>query len=125
MTIQGALRDMLQNHLLQLVGLIAMEPPSSFDSNAIRNETLKVFQSLHPLKEEYIRKNVIRGQYIGYLQEQGVEEKFKNGNLCGFKILHRQLALGRNSILCKNWKKASLSSHRDRHQFQVHPTSSI
>jgi glucose-6-phosphate 1-dehydrogenase len=42
----GALRDMVQNHLLQLVRLIAMEPPSSLDSNAIRNESLKVLQSL-------------------------------------------------------------------------------
>jgi len=42
----GALRDMVQNHLLQMVGLIAMEPPSSLDADAIRNEVLKVFQSL-------------------------------------------------------------------------------
>ena len=43
----GALRDMIQNHLLQMVGLTAMEPPSSLDADAIRNEVLKVFQSLH------------------------------------------------------------------------------
>lgn len=61
----GALRDMLQNHLLQLVGFVAMEPPSSLDSNSIRNETLKVFQSLRLLKEVEVEKNVIRGQYLG------------------------------------------------------------
>jgi glucose-6-phosphate 1-dehydrogenase len=60
----GALRDMVQNHLLQMVGLTAMEPPSSFDSDAIRNEMLKVFQSLKPIKEEDVDKQVIRGQYI-------------------------------------------------------------
>ncbi len=59
----GALRDMLQNHLLQLVGLTAMEPPALLDSNSIRNETVKVLQSLRPLTDEDIRKNVIRGQY--------------------------------------------------------------
>ncbi len=46
----GALRDMLQNHLLQLVGLVAMEPPTVINSDAIRNEVLKVFQSFRPIK---------------------------------------------------------------------------
>ncbi len=47
----GALRDMIQNHLLQVVGLIAMEPPSSMQPDAIRNETVKVFQSIRPYKD--------------------------------------------------------------------------
>jgi len=59
----GALRDMVQNHLLQMVGLTAMEPPSSLDADAIRNEVLKVFQSLQPIKEEDVEQQVIRGQY--------------------------------------------------------------
>ena len=63
----GALRDMVQNHLLQVVGLTAMEPPSSLDANAIRNEVLKVFQSLQPIKEEDVPNQVIRGQYTGSL----------------------------------------------------------
>jgi glucose-6-phosphate 1-dehydrogenase len=63
----GALRDMVQNHLLQMVGLTAMEPPSSLDANAIRNEVLKVFQSLQPIREEDVSKQVIRGQYTGSL----------------------------------------------------------
>lgn len=61
----GALRDMVQNHLLQMVGLTAMEPPSSLDANAIRNEVLKVFQSLQPIKEEDVASQVVRGQYTG------------------------------------------------------------
>jgi len=63
----GALRDMVQNHLLQMVGLTAMEPPSSLDANAIRNEVLKVFQSLQPINEEDVPEQVIRGQYTGSL----------------------------------------------------------
>jgi glucose-6-phosphate 1-dehydrogenase len=63
----GALRDMVQNHLLQMVGMTAMEPPSSLDANAIRNEILKVFQSLQPIREEDVSNQVIRGQYIGSL----------------------------------------------------------
>jgi glucose-6-phosphate 1-dehydrogenase len=63
----GALRDMVQNHLLQMVGLTAMEPPSSLDADAIRNEVLKVFQSLQPIREEDVPFQVIRGQYTGSL----------------------------------------------------------
>jgi glucose-6-phosphate 1-dehydrogenase len=59
----GALRDMVQNHLLQMVGLTAMEPPSSLDPNAIRNEVMKVFQSFQPIREEDVPSQVIRGQY--------------------------------------------------------------
>jgi len=78
----GALRDMIQNHLLQLLGYIAMEPPSLFDSKSIRDESLKVFQSLRPIKKEEVNNSVIRGQYTssmirgkavpGYREEKGV-----------------------------------------------------
>ncbi|OFY65178.1 MAG: glucose-6-phosphate dehydrogenase [Bacteroidetes bacterium RBG_13_42_15] len=79
----GALRDMVQNHLLQMTGLTAMEPPSSLDADAIRNEVLKVFQSFQPITEEDVEKQVIRGQYTaskirgecvtGYRYEKGVD----------------------------------------------------
>lgn len=59
----GALKDMIQNHMLQLLTLTAMEPPSSINSEHIRNEKIKVLQSLEKLTPEYIQKNVIRGQY--------------------------------------------------------------
>ena len=61
----GALRDMLQNHLLQMAGLTAMEPPSSLEPDAIRNEILKVFQSFQPLREADVSRQVVRGQYTG------------------------------------------------------------
>ena len=60
----GALRDMLQNHLMQLVGFVAMEPPVVVEADAIRNEIVKVFQSLRPIPENKVSKYVIRGQYI-------------------------------------------------------------
>lgn len=59
----GAMRDMVQNHLLQLLGMVAMEPPVLINAESIRNEVLKVFQSLRPLTKEAIAKQVIRGQY--------------------------------------------------------------
>ena len=79
----GALRDMVQNHLLQLVGLVAMEPPVVADANSVRNETLKVFQALRPFTEKEIRENIIIGQYTesvvkgekvkGYRDEPGID----------------------------------------------------
>ncbi len=79
----GAMRDMVQNHLLQMVGLVAMEPPVVIEANAIRHEVMKVFQSLQPIKPEDIGKQVIRGQYTastikgvataGYREEPGVD----------------------------------------------------
>lgn len=59
----GALRDMIQNHLLQVLAVVAMDPPAVFDSNSIRNETVKVLQALRPIKESEISKYVVRGQY--------------------------------------------------------------
>jgi glucose-6-phosphate 1-dehydrogenase len=59
----GALRDMMQNHLLQLFALIAMEAPGSLRANAIRNEKLKVLEAVRPLHEEGIDTCVVRAQY--------------------------------------------------------------
>jgi glucose-6-phosphate 1-dehydrogenase len=59
----GALRDMVQNHMLQLISLIAMEPPVNGSSEAIRNEKIKVLQALHPINENNVGECVILGQY--------------------------------------------------------------
>ena len=92
----GALRDMLQNHLLQILGMISMEPPSSMDSNAIRNEILKVLQSLKPIREEDVEKLVIRGQYLaskvrgeairGYREEPGVNSDSRTETYVAMKF---------------------------------------
>lgn len=92
----GALRDMVQNHLLQLVGLVAMEPPTVIESTAVRNETLKVFQAFRPLKPEDIHKNVIRGQYMsssirgekvpGYRDEDGVDKNSRTETYLAMKF---------------------------------------
>ena len=59
----GALRDMVQNHLAQLVALTAMEPPVQFNADLFRNEVVKVYQSFRPMTPEEIRRRVVRGQY--------------------------------------------------------------
>ena len=81
----GATRDMIQSHVLQLTSLVALEPPAAFDATAVRNEKIKVLQSIRPFTEESIKTDVVRGQYgpgidpekstplPGYRQEQGVK----------------------------------------------------
>ncbi len=81
----GALRDMVQNHMLQMVMMMAMEPPSRLKVEAIRDEKVKVLRSLRALKEEEVAHQVVRGQYragtmngqavLGYREESGVQPR--------------------------------------------------
>jgi glucose-6-phosphate 1-dehydrogenase len=64
----GAIRDVIQNHLLQVIGLLAMEPPVGGDDDALRDEIVKVFKSIQPLT----KNDVVRGQFTGYRDEDGV-----------------------------------------------------
>ncbi len=59
----GAMRDVVQNHLLQLLALVAMEPPVAFDANAVRDEKVKVLRAVRPIREEEIAERTVRGQY--------------------------------------------------------------
>jgi glucose-6-phosphate 1-dehydrogenase len=78
----GALRDMVPNHVFQLVSLIGMEPPNSFGADAVRTEKAKVLQAVAPLDQDRVRQNVVRGQYTagtvngkpieGYREAEGV-----------------------------------------------------
>jgi glucose-6-phosphate 1-dehydrogenase len=68
----GVLRDMFQNHLLQLLSLVAMEPPSSFGAQHLRNEKVKVLNAIQPMTPEQVSANTVRGQYKGYRSEEQV-----------------------------------------------------
>ncbi len=80
----GAMRDMVQNHLLQLLCIVAMEPPVSLDPDAVRDEKLKVLRSLRPMTVADVARDTVRGQYsagasggeaaLGYLQEENIPE---------------------------------------------------
>ena len=59
----GALRDMIPNHIFQLVTLTAMEPPVSFEADAVRNEQTKILHAIQPYSPEDVLRNVVRGQY--------------------------------------------------------------
>jgi glucose-6-phosphate 1-dehydrogenase len=79
----GALRDIVQNHMLQLLALVAMEPPRSLDADVVRDEKLEVVQSLRPLEGDCVDRDAVRARYTagldasqpvpGYLEETGVD----------------------------------------------------
>lgn len=81
----GALRDMIQSHVLQVASLVAIEPPSAFDATAVRNEKIKVLQAIRPYTPELIARDVVRGQYgsggvagvylPGYREEPGASKE--------------------------------------------------
>jgi len=88
----GALRDMMQNHLTQVLALVAMEPPISFDADQIRTEKVKVIEAIAPIR----RENVVFGQYApgeiegaavaGYLDEDGVAPDSRTPTFVGLKL---------------------------------------
>lgn len=92
----GALRDMVQNHLLQVVALAAMEPPATLEPSAIRNEILKVFQSFRPIEEKDVKNVALRGQYLsstiknepvsGYRDEEGVKKNSTTETFAALKF---------------------------------------
>ena len=79
----GQLRDMVQNHLMQLLCLVAMEPPNSLEAESIRDEKVKIVKALRPIDAAAVKEHVVRGQYSqgvinsqavpGYLEEEGCE----------------------------------------------------
>ena len=92
----GVIRDMFQNHLMQLLALTAMEPPASSDADTIRNEKVQVFHSLRPMTPEDIKANVITSQYAegtingsgvsAYLQEDGVASDSSTATYCAMRV---------------------------------------
>ena len=102
----GALRDMVQNHILQLLCLIAMEPPVTFDAAAVRDEKAKVMQSLMPIDPAHVDQFVVRGQYgpgyaggergIGYREERGVHKESATETYVALKLA------------VQNWRWASV-----------------
>jgi glucose-6-phosphate 1-dehydrogenase len=87
----GALRDMVQNHILQLVCLIAMEPPGSFQADEVRNRKVDVLKAIRKFETRDIQKNAVRGQYgrgwiegkevPGYREEEGVNPESNTKHL--------------------------------------------
>jgi glucose-6-phosphate 1-dehydrogenase len=93
----GALRDMIQSHCLQLTSLVSVEPPASFDATSVRNEKLKVLQSIRPFNLEMVAQWVVRGQYApgkvgdkvlpGYREEHGVNPNSRTETFVAMRLL--------------------------------------
>lgn len=93
----GALRDMMQNHMLQLLMLTAMEPPVNLDNQSIRDEKVKVLRALSPMTPEEVKRNVVRGQYgpgidgdrklKGYRQEERVSPQSNTETYVAMKLM--------------------------------------
>ncbi len=79
----GCLRDVIQNHLFQIVALLAMEAPSSRNYGAVQSEKAKVFKAMRPLKSD----DVVRGQYAGYRMEPGVAKDSDVETFCALRLL--------------------------------------
>ncbi|MEM9588394.1 MAG: glucose-6-phosphate dehydrogenase [Planctomycetota bacterium] len=88
----GILRDMFQNHLLQLMMITAMEPPARYDSSLVRDEKVKVLHSVRPMHGGDFAAQTVRGQYAGYLDEEGVPH---NSATETFAVL---------KLYCDNWR---------------------
>jgi len=78
----GCLRDVIENHLFQIVALLAMEPPADRDFGAVHNEKAKVFQAMRPLKSN----DVVRGQYVGYRKEPDVAKNSDVETFCALRL---------------------------------------
>lgn len=93
----GALRDMVQNHLLQILCLIAMEPPVSFNADEVRNKKVDVLRAIRPIRPEDVNKVAVRGQYgkgvidcgsvSGYRDEQGVAPDSATETFVALKLM--------------------------------------
>ena len=92
----GALRDMFQNHMLQMLALVAMEPPASFEADSIRDEKVKLLRSIRPFNLQPWPENIIRGQYgsgvidgnkvVGYQAESGMRPDSKTETFVAAKL---------------------------------------
>ena len=92
----GQMRDMVQNHLLQLLTIMAMEPPADLHADSVRNEKLKVLKALRPITHTNIDAKTVRGQYAagflrgkpvpGYLEEEGANERSETETFIAIKV---------------------------------------
>ena len=92
----GALRDLVQNHMLQLLTLVCMEPPASFEADKVRDEKVKVLQAITPPTPEEVRRDTVRAQYtagveggeevVGYLEEDGVPDDSRTETYAALRL---------------------------------------
>ena len=127
----GALRDMVQNHMLQVVALVAMEPPVSLEAESIRDEKVKLLRSIRPLKPEDVAKQVVRGQYFagvvdgkpqpGYRQETKVKPDSNVETYAALKLFVDNWRWSGVPFYLRTGKCLPLGASEERIQFRATP----
>jgi glucose-6-phosphate 1-dehydrogenase len=127
----GALRDMVQNHMLQVMSLITMEPPVSLDAEPIRDEKVKLLKSLRPLRPEDVARQVVRGQYFagtvdaesrpGYRQEPKVKPDSNVETYVAVKLFIDNWRWSGVPFYLRTGKNLPLSASEVRIQFRPTP----
>ena len=111
----GCLRDVVENHLFQVVALLAMEPPTYRGFGALHSEKLDVFKAMRPLAP----RDLVRGQFAGYRDEPGVGEGLRRRDLLRPAARHRLLALGRGAVVPALRQVPARDGDRDRRRAQA------
>jgi glucose-6-phosphate 1-dehydrogenase len=127
----GALRDMVQNHLLQVLSLVAMEPPVSLEAESIRDEKVKLLKSIRPLSSEDVARQVVRGQYFagtvagelrpGYRQEPKVKPDSNVETYVALKLFIDNWRWSGVPFYLRTGKNLPLSTSEVRVQFRPTP----
>jgi glucose-6-phosphate 1-dehydrogenase len=127
----GALRDMVQNHMLQVLSLIAMEPPVSLEAEAVRDEKVKLLKSIRPLTPEDVAKQVVRGQYFagtvggemrpGYRQEIKVKPDSNVETFVALKLFIDNWRWSSVPFYLRTGKNLPMSASEVRIQFRPTP----
>lgn len=103
---EGLLRDIVQNHMMQLLSLVAMEPPASLSARAIRDEKVKVLQSIRPFNEVDLKENVVRAQYApGFINGQKVKGYREEKDVSPNSEIETFVAL---KLFVDNWRWAGV-----------------
>jgi glucose-6-phosphate 1-dehydrogenase len=129
----GALRDMVQNHMMQLLCLVAMEPPVDLSADAVRNEKVKILQALPKWTDEDVEKNVIRAQYSagsiqgaevpGYHQEKGIPAESHTGTYVAMKLTLNTWRWAGVPFYLRTGKRLPKRATEIAIQFKTPPTS--
>ena len=117
----GALRDVGQNHLLQLLSLIAMEPPVSWDPDAIRNEKVQILKAIRRWSPSECDGVIARGQYDGYRDENGVDDRSSTETFVAMKLLIDNWRWAGVPFYVRTGKKLPAKTTQIRIEFQRVP----
>ena len=127
----GALRDMVQNHMLQVLSLIAMEPPVSLEAEAVRDEKVKLLKSIRPLTPETVAQQIVRGQYFagavdgqmrpGYRQETKVKPDSNVETFAALKLFIDNWRWSGVPFYLRTGKNLPMSASEVRIQFRPTP----